>query len=71
MISNLKHTQTHIDTYTQIPQRDPVDEAIFLHLPAVMGVIMRTWHLLDIKKHSTLSGMSPVLIFPNDLDDSP
>lgn len=33
-----------------------------LHLPAVMGVIMRTWHLLDIKKHITLSGLSPVYL---------
>lgn len=66
------HTYTHIlcthtvTTHTNVQNHDlqsnPDDEAVFQHLPAVMGVIMRTWHLLDIKKHITLSGLSPVYL---------
>lgn len=41
-------------------QSNSDDETVFQHLPAVMGVIMRTWHLLDIKKHIILSSLSPV-----------
>ncbi len=58
------HTHTPKHTHSQIHnvQNDPGDEAVFKHLPAVMGVIMRTWHLLDIKKHITLSGLSAVYL---------
>lgn len=59
---------THAHIHTVLENRNPVDELVFLHLPAVMGVMMRTWHLLDIKKHITLSDLSLVCLFPCDLD---
>lgn len=59
----LTHTLTaHTNTQNHNVQSDPDDEAVLLRLPAVMGVIMRTWHLLDIKKRITLSGLSPVYL---------
>lgn len=53
----------HTHIHTVIENRNPVDELVFLHFPAVMGVMMRTWHLLDIKKHITRSDLSPVCLF--------
>lgn len=42
----------------------PLMRLFFLHHPAAVGVIMRTWHLLDIKKHIAQSGLSPACFFP-------
>lgn len=52
---------THTHSLHHHLQCNPDDEAVLQHLPAVMAEIMRIWHLLDIKNHSSLSGLAPFL----------